>query len=74
MVFSDNYNATLTHLMVLPVLILIHWGMGRFCFPFLASLALIRNVFKADILAEVKLLLKTLKIYKLCTSGTGTDI
>ena len=36
---------------------LIHWGMGRFCFPFLASLALIRNVLRADILS-VKTYLK----------------
>merc|ERR1719259_513972 len=37
--------------MVLPVLILIHWGMGRFCFSFLASLVLIRNVLRALILS-----------------------
>ena len=31
---------------------LIHWGMGRFCFIFLASFLLMRKVFKADILAS----------------------
>jgi len=40
--------------MVLPVLILIHWGMGRFCLPFLASFCLILNVFRADMVVSVK--------------------
>ena len=31
---------------------LIHWGMGRFCFIFLASLRLIRKVFKADMFSR----------------------
>ena len=35
---------------------LIHWGIGRFCFIFLASFLLIRKVFKADILATVHFL------------------
>lgn len=36
------------YLIVLPVLIRIHWGMGRFCFIFLASFCLILNVFFDD--------------------------
>ena len=36
---------------------LIHWGMGRFCLPFLASFCLILNVLRADILS-VKTYLK----------------
>merc|ERR1719210_2209348 len=35
---------------VLPVLILIHWGMGLFCLPFLARIRFTRKVFSADIL------------------------
>ena len=50
--------------MVFPVLILIHWGMGRFCFPFLANLDLIRKVLRADMI-KLNLILKTLEIYKL---------
>merc|ERR1719481_2569634 len=34
---------------VFPVLILIHWGMGLFCLPFLARIRFTRNVFSADI-------------------------
>merc|ERR1740122_229777 len=37
------------YLMVFPVRILIQFGIGRFCFSFLASLVLIRNVLRADI-------------------------
>jgi len=33
---------------VLPVLILIHWGMGLFCLPFLARMRFTLKVFKAD--------------------------
>ena len=54
----------LSYLMVFPVLILIHWGMGRFCFPFLASLDLMRKVLRADMM-KLTLILKTLEIYKL---------
>merc|ERR1719270_556815 len=36
--------------MVFPVRILIQFGIGRFCFSFLASLRLIRKVLRADIL------------------------
>merc|ERR1719150_3250978 len=34
---------------VLPVLILIHCGIGLFCFPFLARIRFTLNVFRADI-------------------------
>jgi len=34
-----------THLMVLPVRMRIHWGMGRFCFCFLPRIFLILKVF-----------------------------
>ena len=34
---------------------LIHWGMGRFCFIFLASFCLIRKVFRADMIGLVLL-------------------
>ena len=54
----------LSYLMVFPVLILIHWGMGRFCFPFLANLDLMRKVLRADMM-KLTLILKTLEIYKL---------
>lgn len=37
------------YLILLPVRILIHCGMGRFCFSFLASLSLIRSVLCDDI-------------------------
>lgn len=50
--------------MVFPVLILIHWGMGLFCFPFLASLDLMRKVLRADMM-KLNLILKTLESYKL---------
>merc|ERR1712213_210716 len=41
------------YLMVLPVLILIHWGMGRFCLSFLANLVLIRNVLCALMVTDL---------------------
>jgi hypothetical protein len=37
-----------THLIVLPVRILTHWGIGLFCFNFFASFRLILNVLCAD--------------------------
>lgn len=36
---------------LLPVRILIHWGIGRFCFSFLASFCLILNVLWDDIVS-----------------------
>lgn len=37
-----------TYLIVLPVRILTHWGIGLFCFNFLANFLLILNVLWAD--------------------------
>lgn len=37
------------YLILLPVRILIHWGIGRFCFSFFASLSLILKVLCDDI-------------------------
>merc|ERR1719331_3707716 len=45
---------------VLPVLILIHCGIGLFCFPFLARILLTLNVFKADMIQLCKIFIRYL--------------
>lgn len=42
------YTHKHTHLILLPVFILIHWGIGRFCFCFLARKRLILKVLWDD--------------------------
>jgi hypothetical protein len=44
-----------THLIVLPVLILTHWGIGLFCFNFFASFRLILNVLCADCKMKIQM-------------------
>ena len=56
--------------MVLPVLMRIHCGMGRFCFNFLASFVLMRKVLWADCKRKRKMGVKWTEIFAI-KNGTS---
>ena len=67
-IFRINLPEIISHL--------IHWGMGRFCFIFLASFLLIRKVFKADIFSANKYHQKLINIFicqNICLTFTITN-